>query len=188
MRGRTTSTDSLLSSSSAGSEVASLPPPVDEEAADSGTDGHAPASIASSDDEQQNRVVEECVRLDVMVSDGTYEDVEPPPAPPKEVAYSQVIKLPKQQSITITDAVSTVSVTVSNASGTVSSVSSGRLLTEENIEAAEAADDGQAGTSDTLRDIQQTLQMLEEKVRMYETRLAVDHLDQDTTDDKVGLL
>ncbi|CAB3362581.1 Hypothetical predicted protein [Cloeon dipterum] len=172
MRGRTISTDSLLSSSSGGSEVASLPPPADEESADSGTDGHAPASIASSDDEQQNRVVEECVRLDVIVSDGAYEDVEapkrqastPPPAP--EAAYSQVIKIKLKQP----------SDNASVKSGELAI----RLLTEEKIEAAEAADDEQAGTSDTLKDIQQTLQMLEEKVRMYETRLAVEHPEHDT--------
>jgi hypothetical protein len=154
--GRKTSTDSLLSD-----DARSAPPEEEEEeeeAADSGTDGHAAASIASScsDDEQQNRVVEECTRLDVLVSDGTYEDVEAPSPVVKtsstddahpDAPYSKVIKVAKQQCVRI----------------------------EETTCELQDAD---AGNSDTLKDIQQTLQMLEEKVRMYETRATGDHDDE----------
>jgi hypothetical protein len=93
-------------------------------------------------------VVEECVRLDVLVSDGTYEDVEAPSKEPSvDAPYSKVIKVAKQQCVRIEDA-------------------------------PEEVDDAHAGNSDTLKDIQQTLQMLEEKVRMYETRITVDHDDE----------
>jgi hypothetical protein len=154
---KTSSTDSLLSGSS---DARSAPPEEEEEeAADSGTDGHAAASIASScsDDEQQNRVVEECVRLDVLVSDGTYEDVEAPSAVVKtstddahpDAPYSKVIKVAKQQCVRIDE------------------------TTSDLLPA-----DADAGNSDTLKDIQQTLQMLEEKVRMYETRATGDHDDE----------